>query len=138
MRLLVSLILAKYDKLAKLKVCHNCVHFTQNYNYVAEHGCKKYSQQNLINGKMVNGKLPDCRESSEMCSIEGKDFELMKFAYLRNLKLKVYAHFWNKRSEYEILAFMSRLIVLFGGMGLIGIGILKLYIDADIKSKERK
>ena len=136
MRPLLSLLLAKHDKLAK--ICGNCVHFTLKYNKFAEHGCKKYSQQNLINGKMVYGKLPDCRESSEMCSIEGKDFEPSKFAYLRNLKLNTYAHFWNQRSKYEIFVDLTKMIVFFGSMTLISVGILNSFIDADQKERKQR
>ena len=128
---LLSLIFARYDKHGKLNICRHCVHFTQNYHgdyhTVAENGCKKYSHQNLITGKIVYKALPGCRESPEMCSIEGKDFEQAKYANLRNLKLKVYAHFWNYRSVYGM-------VVFFGGMTVI----LKSFLDADLKHRERK
>ena len=102
---LFSLIFAKYDKHEKLNICRNCVHFTQNYYgdflYTdTKHGCKKYSHQNLISGEIVYEILPGCRESPELCSIKGKDFEPAKYTSLRNLKLKVYAHFWNQIIPY--------------------------------------
>ena len=122
------LLFTKYDKLAKPKVCSNCVHFTQNYNDVAEYGCKKYSQQHIVTGKMLYEALPGCRESPEKCTVDGKDFKEFKFAYLRNLKLKVYAHFWNDRYRYLMFFNISKLLFCLIGSGTIAIKVVSLIL----------
>ena len=105
--LLLSLLYTKYDKLGKsTKVCSNCVHFTQNYNhihlyYTSEHACKRYCQQDILHGKVIYEELASCRGSTDKCTLEGKDFEPAKLAYLRNLRLKVFAHFWKYRPLYS-------------------------------------